>query len=176
MTIPFMFGRFVPEHLRKVWFFIMSKKLNQNFARKLKLLLIIIMAATVFVLLLTACADDRAGRLEAAGQQGAEALQIGQGETTFRFEVLDLEDNLSAWYVSTNLTYLADALVEVGLISGDSDPIFGLMVDEVNGIVADFTAHNTWWALYIDGEMAMVGVSSVEIDPDSVYAFILTEG
>ena len=155
--------------------FIMSKNLNQN-VRKLKLLLLITLAVTVFVLLLTACAADRAGRLEAAGQQGVEAVQIGQGETTFRFEVLDLEDNLSVWYVSTDMTYLADALVEVDLISGNSDPIFGLMVDEVNGIVADFILYNTWWALYIDGEMAMVGVSAVEIDQDSVYAFILTEG
>jgi hypothetical protein len=161
---------------KKGMVFIMFKKINPNFARRLKLLLLITMAAFLCIMLLTSCADDRAGRLEAAGEQDSEAVQIGQGETTFRFEVLDLDDNLSAWYVSTNMTYLADALLEVGLIDGNNDPIFGLMVAEVAGIVADFDAYNTWWAFYIDGEMATVGASAVEIDVDTVYAFILSEG
>jgi hypothetical protein len=98
---------------------------------------------------------------------------IGQGSTVFRFEVKDNTGTVTAWNVHTDKTTVGDALLEVGLIDGDAFE-FGLLVREVNGLVADFNANNAWWALYIDAEMAMIGVDSVEIEPGKVYLFAYT--
>lgn len=143
--------------------------------RKFSNLLIVLIAFTTLIML-SGCEDNsREDRLEAALQSGVDVQTIGNGNTTFRFEVLDLEDNVSVWYVSTNETTVGAALLDVGLIAGE-DGAFGLFVSEVNGITADFAADSTWWAFSIDGEPAMMGVDAAEIEQGKTYAFVLTRG
>jgi len=101
--------------------------------------------------------------------------EIGQGDTTFRFEVVDPDEELSVWNVSTNEETVGAALVAVGLIAGD-DSEWGLMVTEVNGITADFNANNAFWAFWVDGEFAMAGVDATYIESGVTYAFIYTVG
>ena len=133
-----------------------------------------ILVAFTAVTMLSGCSNNGAERLEAALQFNVEVQNIGQGNTTFRFEVLDLEDNVLVWNVSTNETTVGDALLYLGLVSGDVSA-FGLFVTEVNGIVADFGVDNTWWAFFIDGEMAMTGADATSIEQGRTYAFVLTE-
>jgi len=102
-----------------------------------------------------------------------KAEDIGEGANVFRFEVFDDEGNVSAWNVHTNETTVGAALLEVGLIEGE-EFAFGLMVSHVNGIRADFTEDGAYWALYVDDEMSMVGVDSVDIEEGVTYAFVYT--
>jgi len=102
------------------------------------------------------------------------AQNIGEGATVFLFEVTDGEGNVTSWNVSTNVATVGEALVEVSLIEGEISD-FGMMVSHVNGIRADFVEDGAWWAFYIDGEMAMVGVDSTDIEEGVTYAFVYTE-
>jgi len=136
--------------------------------------LFVILVGITAIILLPGCGNRADDRLEAALASDVEAQNIGYGDTTFRFEVLDLDYNVSVWYVSTNEETVGAALLEVGLIAGE-DGAFGLFVSEVNGITADFSADNTWWAFFIDGESAMMGVGETTIEPETTYAFVLTE-
>ena len=103
------------------------------------------------------------------------AQEIGQGSYIFRFEVFDGYGTVTAWNVHTDETTVGEALFSVGLIDGDVSD-FGLFVKEVNGLTVDFDTDQSWWAFYIDGEMAMAGVDQTEIEAGKVYAFVYTIG
>lgn len=104
----------------------------------------------------------------------ADSVQdIGQGSTVFRFEVTDNTRAVTAWNVHTDETTIGAALLAVGLIDGDPSA-FGLMVKEVNGLKIDFDTDGSWWAFYIDGEMAMSGVDTTNIEAGKTYAFVYT--
>ena len=107
--------------------------------------------------------------------QAVNAIEIGQGETVFRFEMTDNENNITAWDVRTNEETVGAALTEVGLIDGIVGA-FGLQVTMVNGITADYDTDQSWWMFLIDSEMAMTGVDSTEIKPDIIYSFVYTIG
>jgi len=100
---------------------------------------------------------------------------IGQGDTLFLFECTDGTQTTAAWNVRTDETTVGKALLGVGLIAGEPSDM-GLMVQEVNGLKADYEADQSWWAFYIDGEMAVTGVDATDIDPDKTYAFVYTKG
>ncbi|MDR2598790.1 MAG: DUF4430 domain-containing protein, partial [Oscillospiraceae bacterium] len=104
-----------------------------------------------------------------------DVIEIGTGNTTFQFEAVDNNEETTIWFVSTNEETVGAALLEVGLIEGDVSA-FGLFVSKVNGLVADWDVNQSWWAFYIDSEMSMYGVDDVEINVESVYAFIYTIG
>jgi len=102
-----------------------------------------------------------------------DAYAAGEGETVFRFEVTDDNGTVAVWNVHTDETTVGAALLEAGLIEGDMSDM-GLMVKTVNGLRADFTEDGFWWAFYVDGEMAMAGVDSTDIEEGKVYAFVHT--
>ena len=95
---------------------------------------------------------------------------VGVGETTFDFEVVDGQGNVTKFKVATDKKTVGEALVDAKLIEGEEGP-YGLYVKKVNGIEADYDKDQTYWAFYIDGEMAMSGVDTTEIKAGSVYKF-----
>ena len=135
----------------------------------------LLLVAITLLFALTACDQGSAPAQsgEAVAQGNSAVQEIGQGSTSFRFEVTNNEGAISVWNVSTDETTVGAALLGVGLIDGDVSD-WGLFVLEVDGVVADFDANGAWWAFYIDGEMAMVGVDGAEIEEGVVYAFVYT--
>lgn len=57
---------------------------------------------------------------------------------------------------------VGDALLDAGMITGSTSE-YGLFIESVNGVAADFEKDKTYWALYVDGEYSMVGISSVKV-------------
>ena len=125
--------------------------------------------------------DGNHEEIQGAGALGTEGAQdsmelfptVGEGENTFLFEVITEDDMSYFWVVHTNYTTVGEALLEHDLVRGDMTD-FGLFVTEINDMVADFDEDGAWWALHIDGELAMTGVMDVEIEPDTTYAFVFT--
>ena len=101
--------------------------------------------------------------------------EIGEGENTFLFEVVTDEDMSYFWVVSTDKTTVGEALIELDLVRGEESE-FGFFVTEIQGLVADFDNDGTFWAFYVDGEFAVTGVMDTEIEPDTIYGFVFTEG
>ena len=56
---------------------------------------------------------------------------------------------------------MGEALLTLGLIDGEIGA-FGLYVKSVCGVVADYDIDRTYWALYVNGEMSMVGADAVK--------------
>ena len=145
----------------------------------MKTIVILVLTA---VILIFASACDAAGNAPQQQENSNNAntgtttveKDIGEGTTVFLFEVTDGEGQLTSWNVHTNETTVGAALVELGMIEGTVSE-FGLMVLYVNGLRADFVEDGAWWAFHIDGEMAMAGVDSTDIQEGVTYAFIYTD-
>lgn len=145
-----------------------------------------LLLALVMVLSLAACsggADETTAPPETtapaettqAPSGNSDVTVLGEGDTVFSFTVVDLEGNETAFEIHTDKTVVGEALEELGLLEGE-EGAWGLMVNSVNGIAADWDADGTYWAFYINGEYAMTGVDVTDIDTTAAYSMVLTKG
>ena len=95
-------------------------------------------------------------------------------EKTFVFKVVQLDGSEKSFDIKTDAKTVGEALVAEKLISGEQGD-YGLMVDTVNGIKYDYNADGAYWAFYVNGEYAMSGVDTTEIDETAVYSFVATK-
>lgn len=94
---------------------------------------------------------------------------------TFTVIVTDLEGNETTFEYTSNAASVGDALVAEGLVVGH-EASYGLYIDAVNGIAADWDNDQTYWAFYINGEYATTGISDTPITADTTYGLTLTKG
>ena len=102
-----------------------------------------------------------------------EDTEFGTGANTVKVEISVLENNVT-FTINTGSETVGDALLENGLIAGDESE-YGLYIKVVNGITADYDVDQSYWAFYINGEFAMTGVDSTDIDSNSVYKLEYTK-
>ena len=107
----------------------------------------------------TEAATTEAATTEAATDEVAPEVR-GTGAVSFCLTVTDLDGTQKEFVVKTDRKNVADALVEVGLVSGENSE-YGLYIKVVNGITADYSVDGSYWSLLVNGEMSMVGASSV---------------
>ncbi|MBE6733341.1 MAG: DUF4430 domain-containing protein [Ruminococcaceae bacterium] len=141
----------------------------------LSFILCIVLIAAV-ALLTTGCNDNNPTSSEpqssdvGSGKTEAKIKEVGEGETEFFFNVVDLDGNVTKFKVFTDESTVGAALVKVALIAGDEGP-YGLYVKTVNGLTLDYDKDGKYWAFYINDEMAPSGVDSTEITAGDTYAF-----
>lgn len=125
-----------------------------------------VFAAVMVVISLAACNTvEKTGVWEDAVY--LKDMEFGKGEKTLSVEV-KAEDKSVLFTIHTDKKTVGEALLEHKLIDGDEGP-YGLYVKVVNGITADFDEDQTYWAFYIDGELAMTGVDMTDIDESAAY-------
>ena len=94
---------------------------------------------------------------------------------SFTVIVTDLEGNETSFEYTSSAASVGEALVAEGLVVGH-EASYGLYIDAVNGIAADWDKDQTYWAFYINGEYATTGISDTEITADTIYGLTLTKG
>lgn len=136
----------------------MKLKHNKAAAWVLSLVLIVAMALSM-----TACGtpDD---------QTGADQQQEQPAAVNFTVEVTDKDGNTETFAYTTDKATVGEALLAEGLIQGE-DSQYGLYITEVNGITANYNVDGTFWAFYINGELAATGVDGAEVEEGAVYGF-----
>ena len=82
----------------------------------------------------------------------------------------DKEGNEKIFTVNTDKKTVGDALLDLGLIEGDEGD-FGLYVKKVCGIEAVYEKDKTYWAFYVNGEYAMSGVDTTDVEAGAEYTF-----
>jgi len=123
--------------------------------------MISLLLALVMVFALTAC--------------GAKEEAPAADAVSFKVVVTDLEGKETTFEYSSSAASVGEALVAEGLIEGHETE-YGLYIDTVNGITADWDADQTYWAFYINGEYATTGIDGTEIVADTTYGLTLTKG
>lgn len=101
--------------------------------------------------------------------------KASKGAKNITVEVIDDTQKSVVYEVNTDAEYLGDALRETeGLSIEGTEGEYGLMVDTVNGVVADFNENGAYWAFYVDGEYCMYGVDQQPIEDGQEYQIIYT--
>lgn len=102
---------------------------------------------------------------------------IGQGEKHIYVTATDSvnQELIGTFEFYTDAENIGDALLEYGFISGD-DSEYGLYVKVVNGVKAEYETNGTYWAFYVNGDLATTGVSSTPVEDEMSYMFQIEEG
>lgn len=131
------------------------------------------LAFCLVLLLAAGCAKkvDRSGLWENATY--VKDTELGSGSKTVKLEV-KVDDKSVIFTVKTDKDTVGAALLEQGLIDGE-EGAYGLYVKVVNGITADYDIDQSYWAFYINGEMAMTGVDTTPIAEGETYQLIYTK-
>lgn len=138
-----------------------------QFTRLLSLIVCVVLIAAM-ALFTSGCANSKT-TVPSPGTEAAQAEVLGEGATVFTFTVSDTEGKETAYEIHTDKTTVGEALLELGLITGEDGP-YGLYIKTVNGITLDYDTDGMYWAFYVDGEYAMSGVDTTDIVAGSVYA------
>ncbi|MBQ7045946.1 MAG: DUF4430 domain-containing protein [Clostridia bacterium] len=99
---------------------------------------------------------------------------LGQGAKTLTVKVKAEEKEIT-FTVKTDKTTVGDALVEHSVVEGEQGA-YGLYIKKVNGITADYDVDQAYWAFYENGQYAMSGVDSTDINEGTVYSLEYTKG
>ena len=138
--------------------------------KALSLIVCIVLIAAV-ALFTTGCSDKQDADITASiSSESTTAKELGEGKTSFNFEVVDANGNLTSFVINTDEKTVGDALLKVGLIDGE-DGLYGLYVKSVNSITYDYEKDGKYWAFYVDNEYAVEGVDLTEIDTSKTYCF-----
>ena len=128
-----------------------------------------ILLAFMFVICLASCGAqvEKEGLWENATY--LKDTELGKGANTAVVEVKAGEQSIT-FTVHTDEEKLGAALVSHGLIEGKDG-----LYTKVNGMVADYSVDQSYWAFYIDGEFAMTGLDDTPIVDGAVYALVYTK-
>lgn len=143
--------------------------MKQNFKRLLSALLVCALI-TAMALCTVSCNNNTTDPTEptpaTTGQTGATEEK---GET-FTLEVT-FPDGTTAreTYAIEAGVDLGTILEDKGVIAGDKSE-YGLYVKTVMGKTVDYDIDKMYWALYVNGEKAMTGISSIMPEAGAVYA------
>ena len=111
----------------------------------------------------------------AATTEAAAATEVGEGSTSFAFQVTFADGSRQDYTVKTDSTVVGEALQDAGLIAGEESE-YGLYVKTVAGQTLDYDADGMYWAFYVNGEYAASGVDTTNIDAGSTYEFRAESG
>lgn len=92
------------------------------------------------------------------------------GTVSYVFSYTDKDGNTKSFDLSTTCSTVGEALLEEGLIEGE-DSQYGLYVTTVDGNTLNWDTDGMYWAFYVDGEYATLGVDSTPVEAGVTYEF-----
>lgn len=87
---------------------------------------------------------------------------------SFTLTVTDKQGAQENFDVTTEKKTVGEALQDEGLIEG-TEGEYGLYITKVNGIEAIYENDGTYWAFYINGEYAVSGVDTTDVENGAQY-------
>ena len=90
------------------------------------------------------------------------------GSKAYTVTVVHKDGSEKVFEYRTDEEYLAGALLEEGLVSGE-DSQYGLTIITVDGEDAVWATDNAYWAIWVGAEMAMTGASETPVYDGSTF-------
>ena len=139
---------------------------------------IILSVVCILVLVVGLCACSATKPEEKADDIWATAMytentELGNGEKTISVEVV-AEDKSVTFTIHSSKENLRDALSEHKLIEGEEGS-YGLYVQKVNGIIADYDKNQCYWGFYKNDESLNTGVDDTIIADGDRYKIVYTK-
>ena len=98
---------------------------------------------------------------------------MGEGAATFHLVVRDLDGTAASFEIHTDAETVGEALLALELIEGEVGD-YGLYINSVNGITADWDTEQAYWAFYVNGEYAQTGVDTTPVMEGAAYELVKT--
>lgn len=97
------------------------------------------------------------------------------GAKTITIEVIDNEKASTVYDVNTDAEYLRQAMEEAeGLSFSGTESEYGLMIDTVNGVRADYTLDGAYWSFMVNGAYSNYGIDTQPVTDGDVYQIVYT--
>ena len=111
---------------------------------------------------------------------GCDDNQTTDEPITFKFEMVDKDENITSWDITATQTNhdgkqvstpsVGEVLREEGIIEEKG------LINTVNGITLDWETDKAYWEFQVDGVYSMTGVDDTSVKEGVVYAFVYTKG
>lgn len=99
-----------------------------------------------------------------------------QGAKSITIEVVDNNEASVMYDVHTEAEYLRQAMEEAeGLEFSGTESEYGLMVDTVNGVTADWNVDQSYWGFYVNGEYCNCGIDSQPVVDGDAFQIIYSK-
>ena len=103
-----------------------------------------------------------------AGIWMATRPETQTGSKAYTVAVVHKDGAEKTFEYRTDAEYLAEALLEEGLVSGEEGP-YGLTIITVDGEAAVWDKDQAFWAIWVDGEEAVTGASEIPVYDGSSF-------
>ena len=132
--------------------------------------IIALLLALVMALSLVACGGTDTPDTNPSTNPSVESTPAASDSVgaSFTVVVTDLDGTETTFEYTSEAATVGEALLAEGLIQGDAGE-YGLYINTVNGITADYNTDGVYWAFYIDGEYALTGVDATNIEAGVTY-------
>lgn len=100
-----------------------------------------------------------------------------EGSKSVTIEVTGLESEKTEYTLKTDAEYLRQAMEEAetdGLTFSGQESEYGMMVDTVNGLTADYNADGAYWSFYVNGEYCNYGIETQPVEDGDVFSIVYT--
>lgn len=99
-----------------------------------------------------------------------------KGAKEISIEVIDDAGASTEYTVQTDAEFLRQAMEEAdGLEFEGTESDYGLMVETVNGVTADYNADGAYWAFYLDGEYCQYGIDNQPVEDGQEYQIVYSK-
>ena len=100
-----------------------------------------------------------------------------EGSKNVTLSVVDDGGNSTDYETQTDalvLQELMDELKEEGFTYGGAEGEYGLMVDTINGVRADYTLDGAYWSFYVNDAYCNYGISEQPVNDGDAFSIIYT--
>ena len=103
------------------------------------------------------------------------APKAAAGAKELSIEVVDDTASSQTYTVHTDAQYLRQALEETeGLTIEGTESEYGLMVETVNGLRADYNTDGAYWSFYLGNEYCSYGIDQQPVQDGESYRIVYT--
>lgn len=93
-----------------------------------------------------------------------------EGSKAIVIEVVDNGQKTVTYNVKTDAEYLRQAMGEAeGLEFSGAESEYGMMVDIVNGITADYNVNGAYWSFYVNGGYCNYGIDTQPVQDGDTF-------
>lgn len=79
--------------------------------------------------------------------------KVRQGSKSITLTVLDDQGRETVYKANTDAEYLSEVFEEIdGLTVEGSESEYGLFIETVNGLTADYDRNGSYWSIYVNGK------------------------
>lgn len=93
-----------------------------------------------------------------------------EGSKTITIQIVDDQQKLTSYETHTDAEYLRQAMESCkGLTFIGSEGPYGLMLQTINGVTADYDKDQAWWSIYVNDELANYGVDQQPVADGDIF-------